>query len=153
MRLRSQKVLILLGIFVFACRDTTGTTGPETINAHFILENIDGRALPTRPSLEAGVSTTIVGGLVVFNESGEAGFSELRIDVDGTHSTYAWTYTYKIVDHKVTFTPPPCPANANCAAPPTGIVIGNRLMLEWGSVSVNPIVYNYSLIVQPELPH
>jgi len=150
MRLRCQKSLLLLALFTLACHDATG---PQTVNARFELQNIDGRPLPTPPAFTPGMTPTILSSVITLDQSGTASFTEHRTEWNGVDAVYQWTYTYKIVGDRIAFEAPPCPPNAICADPPTGRIFINRMTLEAGHINSTPILYNYFLIVLPELPH
>lgn len=140
MRLRCQKSLLWLALFTLACHDATG---PQTVNARFELNNIDGRALPTPIAFTPGTTATINSSAITLDQSGTASFTEQRTEWNGVAAVYHWTYTYKIVGNKIDFEAPPCPPNAICAAPPTGRIFLNRMTLEMGIIDSVPILFNY----------
>ena len=144
MRLDCQKTFLILVVSVVAC---TSTSGPEAITARFELSNIDGRPLPTPPAFTPGLTPTILSGTVLLDSYGQALFTEHRTEWNGADVTSTTNYTYSITDSHIQFEPTvPCPANAICAAPPSGtILFGTRLSLDMGRVNSDIIHYNYVL--------
>ena len=144
MRLRCQKSLLLLALFTLACHDATG---PQTVNARFELQNIDGRPLPTPPACTPGMTPTIISSVITLDRSGTASFTEHRAEWNGVDTVYHWTQTYKIVGVQILFEAPPCPPDppVNCAEPPTGRIFVNLMSLQRGRINTTPILYNYFL--------
>jgi hypothetical protein len=143
MRLTSRKVLFLLAATLMAC---SATTEPGTLNEDFLLQDINGRLLPTYIAATPGFSPTILMSSLKLDKAGIATMTEERTNFDGTQSTYTWQYRYEIDDGEINFSLlQPCPPNALCAAPPHGTMslLAGRLILEVGKVGTSPIVYNY----------
>ena len=125
MRLSCQKALLLL-IATIACDNSNGP--PPFPPITYILDNIDGRPLPTfsSPIPEAG---TVVSGALLLGKSDDAIIIQRRLQkgIDVTDTT---NYTYQIDGSTIAFDyNPPCPINALCAAPPKGTLVSSRIDL------------------------
>jgi hypothetical protein len=140
MRLIRWNAFVLLAVSL-ACHDSTG---PRTISAAFALNNIDGRPLPTYIAPTPGLTPTVVSGLLILDETGQAVMTENRIEWNGVDATYTVNYAYEIRGDQITFSMlQPCPPNATCLAPPKGTISFGRLALEIGRLGNQPILYNY----------
>src|SRR6266571_1627436 len=143
MRLPCQKALLLLAVSTIACHDSSRPTQP-TVFAQFVLNDINGRALPTYPAPTPGLTPTIVSGSLTLDNSGKAVVSEHRIEWNGVETTNTVTYIYKINGTDIEFElSPPCPINAICVAPPKGTITTTGVSLEIGRFDSQAIVYNY----------
>jgi len=140
MRLSSQKVLLLLAVSSIACRDTTA---PATITRQFVLNDINGRTLPTYQSPTPGLAITIVSGSLVLDNAGTAVMTENRIDTDEVARTSTVSYTYRIIGSQLVFEPIPCPGGAMCAGPPVGTISADGLAVEVDLFGTGGIKYEY----------
>jgi len=138
MRLPCQKVLVFLALSAIACRDSTA---PRTVFAQFVLDNINGRALPTYLSGTPGLTPTIVSNTLILYKDGTAKTTERRVEWNGVDHTYNWQNTYTRTGIEIEFAYH-CPPAAMCTAPPHGKIIGNRLSL-YVSGGSGAIIYNY----------
>ena len=138
-----RSVLVLL-VAIAAC---TEPSEPSSISAQFILTDVDGVSLPAG----SVPGPTIVSGTMVLNQLGFAAVTEDRVESNGTHTTITTHYIYTIRASQITFADPvPCPPNANCVAPPTGMILDNGLRVQL----VFPpgylfMVYNYRVSATP----
>ncbi len=114
--------------------------GPPPLPAEFVLDNIDGRPVPTylTPISE---SPTIISSTLRLDGVGNAVMTERRRQM-GSEVTYTRTYTYKISGNQIVFDLS-CPIDAICVAPPKGTISGSRLSLQYGGSQAT--VYNYVL--------
>jgi len=141
MRLTRLNAFVLLAVSLAACNDSTG---PRTVSALFVLNDIDGRQLPTYIAATPGLTPTILSGTLSLAESGEAVMTEHRSEWNGVDATYTANYAYEIRGNQLTLlTLQPCPPNANCVAPPKGTIFLGRVALEVGRLDNQPILYNY----------
>jgi hypothetical protein len=133
MRLSSQTMLVGAIVSIVACNDIAA---PPTPPAGYVLDNVNGRALPTFVS-PIPEGPTILSATMELGASGKASLTEFRREMDGTELFFTTTYTYVIAGNHIQFDyDPPCPPNALCAAPPKGTISGSRLTLEmYGSNS------------------
>ena len=140
MNLIGRKALILLAIPLAAC---TESTAPERLTAQFVLNDINGRALPTYLSPTPGLTPTILSGTLTLDNSGQAIMVEQRRQFDGTDITLTTNYTYEIKGSSIVFAPlEPCPPNANCVGAPSGTYnrLTGRIELQLAN---GPILYHY----------
>jgi hypothetical protein len=150
MRLFSQKLALLIIVAAFACRDTGGPSSGSTLYARFVLENIDGRPVPTYLAATPGPTATIFSSTLTLDKEGRAVMTEhRRIDFPGTQpeGTYTSTFTYVLHGNRIEMAPlPPCPAAAICDVGPVGTISSDGL-----SLVINPtsdgvrITYNYRI--------
>jgi hypothetical protein len=118
-------------------------SGPPPLPADFVLENINGRPVPTylTPIPE---SPTIISSTLSLDGVGNAAMTE-HFRQMGSDVTYTVTYTYKITDNEIEFDySPPCPPNALCVEPPRGTISDDRLSLKIAGPN-SAITYNYVL--------
>ena len=73
MRLSCQKVSLLLFASIIACHDPTG---PSTISAHFVLQSINGRPLPTYLAATPGPTTTIISSDLTLDKAGNGPYTQ-----------------------------------------------------------------------------
>jgi hypothetical protein len=140
MRLFGQKVLLLVAVSTIGCRDANGPFESQ----QFVLQDINGRSLPTYLSATPGATPTIVSGSLTLSNDGQAMIAEHRIEWDGTERDAQTSYTYKIDGDKIVFDfGTPCPPNALCAAPPVGTVTPSGLSVDWAPFDPGLIVYHY----------
>ena len=143
MRLPCQKALLLLAVSTLACHDSSG---PPAVIGRFVLNDINGRNLPTYLAPTPGLTPTIVWGALALDESGNAVMTEHRIEWNGVETTNTVTYIYKINGNDIEFElTPPCPINAICAAPPKGTITSSGISLEIGRYDSQAIVYSYRI--------
>ena len=140
MRLPCQKALLLLAVSAIACHDSSGPTQP-TVFAQFVLNDINGRALPTYLAGTPGLTPTIVSNTLILYKDGTAKTTERRVEWNGVDHTYIWKNTYTRTGIEIEFAYH-CPPAAMCIAPPHGKIIGNRLSLDVSGGS-GAIIYNY----------
>jgi hypothetical protein len=142
MHLTSRQTFLLLALSVIACRDTNA----PTIDRQYVLNDINGRALPTYFAITPGPTTTIVTGSLALDKNGEAFMLEERQQSDGSITPFISIYNYKISGNQIVFSMlQPCPANANCVAPPTGTISPStgRIALEVARFDTESIIYDF----------
>jgi hypothetical protein len=142
MQLSRQSILLLGMAAVLGCSDSTG---PTTVSVLYNLQSINGRPLPTY--FTSGSGMTIVHGSLGLDRSGSAVLKQTA-ENNGVQNTFTLTYTYSIKNGVIHFEQsPPCGANANCAATPTGTIAGNTISLTMAQFSVDgAIVYDFRTI-------
>ena len=143
MRLSCKTVLVGAIASIVACNDIAA---PPTPPAGYVLDNVNGRALPTFVS-PIPEGPTILSATLQLNASGAASLTEFRREMDGTLLDATTNYTYLIAGNQIQFDyEPPCPPNALCAAPPQGTISGARMTLAmYGSNS--GVVYEFRSLV------
>jgi hypothetical protein len=146
MRLSCQKVPLLVLASIIACTDSTG---PRTVSAHFVLQSIDGRALPTYLAATPGPSTTIVSSTLTLDLSGNAVFTEHRDDMNIGERTYTSATTYTVNGSQIEIAGQACLTYPDCIGQRVGTIFNNRLNL-----TINPrmdfqIVYEYRAAANP----
>jgi hypothetical protein len=149
MHLIGRNALILLAIPLAACSESTA---PERLTAQFVLNDINGRALPTYQAATPGNTATILSGTLTLDNSGQATMVEQRRELDGTEITLTMNYAYEIKGTSIIFSMlEPCPIDASCMSPPTGTYsrLTGRVDVEIGRFGDEPIVYHY----QPAFNH
>jgi hypothetical protein len=144
MRLSRQPAFLLLFAATIGCHDTTA---PLKIPSQFLLENINGRQVPTYLSAMPGLTPTILGASLTLEDAGKAEMTEHRREFDGTETTVTNTFDYKIDGNQIevgSFVP--CPPNANCVGAYKGTISGQTLSLTIAELSIDgSIVYNYRI--------
>jgi hypothetical protein len=144
MRLFRQPAFILLFAATIGCSDTTA---PVKIPTQFVLENINGRQLPTYLSATPGLTPTILWASLTLEEAGKAVMTEHRREFDGTETTITNNFDYKIHGNafEVGFFGT-CPPNANCFGTYKGTISAQALSLTIAALSIDgSIIYNYGL--------
>jgi hypothetical protein len=139
MRLSRQSAFLLLFVATLGCDDSTA---PIKIPTQFVLENINGRPLPTYLAPTPGLTPDILSASLTFEEGGKAVMTEHRREFDGTETTITNTFDYRFHGNSVevgSFTP--CPPDANCFRTFKGTVSRLTLSLSIGG----PIIYNYRI--------
>ncbi len=125
MRLRSQRVLLLLAATTVAC---TAPSAPSFVTAEFVLTDVDGRTLPTGSPPGTGTpGPTIVSGYMAMDQGGGALISEDRIDPAGTRYNLTTPYTYTIKGTHIQFAFVGSCFIAICPTPPTGEILDNGI--------------------------
>ena len=136
-----RKTAVLVAIVsTFACHDAAG---PPPLPADFVLDNINGRSVPTywMPIPE---SPTVISSTLHLDGAGNATLTEHRVQMTAPGDfTATSTFTYTISGNQIAFGYS-CPPNAQCVAPPRGIISGSHLSLDMSGGS-GAIVYNYLL--------
>jgi hypothetical protein len=146
MRLSRQSAFLLLFAATIGCRDTTA---PMKIPTQYILENINGRPVPTYLSATPGLTPTILGASLTLDleEAGKAVLTERRREFDGTETTVTNTFDYRIHGNEFevgSFAP--CPPNANCVGTYKGTISSQALSLIIATTSIDgSIIYNYQI--------
>ena len=143
MNLTRTTVLLAAIASSLACHDSAGP--PPTPPVSFMLENINGRSLPTylSPIPEA---PTVVSARMLLEASGQATFIEHHIAMVRGDATDTTNYTYKITGNEIQFEPvAPCPPDALCIAPPRGTINSSRMALDM-SGGMGAVVYNFRFI-------
>jgi len=80
---------------------------------------------------------------VFLDGKGHATVTERRHETTGADVTYTTNYKYTIADSRIQFElDPPCPANAICAAPPTGVFLSRHLFLDLSNGN-GDVIYDY----------
>lgn len=141
-----RRILVLAAIATtLCCHDSVSPLPiPPTT---YILDNIDGRPLPTfsSPIPEAG---TVISGALLLGKSDDAMIIQRRLQM-GTDVTDTTNYTYQIDGSTIVFDyNPPCPMNALCVAPPKGTIVGSRIDLNIGG-SQGPL-YSFRFVYPPD---
>jgi hypothetical protein len=144
MRLSCQKVFLLMLASTIGCHDPVA---PQTLAAHFDLENINGRPLPTYFSPTPGLAPTILSASLSLDHAGKAVMTERRREFDGTETTYTNTFDYRIHGDQIEIGLfEPCPSNANCVGVLSGTISGQTLSLIIIQVSIDgSVTYNYRI--------
>ena len=149
MHLSCKKASPLLFFSAIACHDSTG---PVTITAEFELANINGRPVPTYLSPTPGLTPTILSASLTFDKSRKVVMTEHRREWDGTETTTATTFDYRINDNKIEIgclEPAPVISGVGagtfvCIGNYTGTISGNALSLVVVALSIDgSIIYNY----------
>ncbi len=142
MRLSCQKVSLLVFASAIACHNATG---PSTISAHFVLQSINGRPLPTYLAATPGPTATIISSSLTLDETGKAVIVEHRDDMFVGERTYTSTTSYTIRGLQIEIFAEPCLAyvGANCAENRVGKILNDRLNLIINPSSDFQIVYEY----------
>jgi len=140
MRLSCQKASLLVLASTIACSDSTG---PRTVSAHFVLQSINGRALPTYLAATPGPSTTIFSSTLTLDRSGNAVITEYRDDMLIGERTYTSTTTYTINGSKIEIAGQACLTYPDCIGQRAGTIFNNRLNLTINPRMDFPIVYEY----------
>jgi hypothetical protein len=144
MRLSRQPAFLLLFAATIGCHDSTA---PIRIPTQFVLENINGRPLPTYLAPTPGLTPDILSASLTFEEDGKAVMTEHRREFDGTETTVRNTFDYRIHGNNVevgSFTP--CAPNANCLGTYKGTISGAALSLTIVAFSIDgSIIYNYRI--------
>ena len=145
MRLSCQKAFLLLAVSLLACRDTTANSAmPPRL---FVLNDINGRALPTYLATTPGLTPTIVSGTFTLDRSGHASMTEHRIEFNGVATDNTLNYTYKITGGTVQFEMVGlCPPAAVCAGPPLGTISADGQTLTIAPFGGLTILYHYRLV-------
>lgn len=113
----------------------------------FVLNDINGRALPTYLVTTPGLTPTIVSGTFTLDRSGHASMTEHRIEFNGVETSSTSNYTYKITGATVQFEMVgTCPGTVMCAGPPKGTISTDGLTLTIDRYGTNAIFYDFSLV-------
>jgi len=140
MRLSCQKISLLVFASAIACHSSTG---PGTISAHFVLQSINGRPLPTYLATTPGPSTTIFSSTLILDKAGNAVTTEHRDDMFVGERTYTSTTTYTIRGFQIEIRAEPCLAYPNCVGDRVGMILNDRLNLIINPRSDFQIIYEY----------
>src|SRR6266550_2811254 len=140
MHLSRQKISLLVLASTIACSDSTG---PRTVSAHFVLQSIDGRVLPTYLAATPGPSTTIFSSTLTLDRSGNAVITEHRDDMLIGERTYTSTTTYTINGSQIEIAGQACLVYPDCIGRRAGTIFYNRLNLTINPRMDFPIVYEY----------
>lgn len=137
MSLTRTTVLLAAMASSLACHPST--LQPPAIYAQFVLNDINGRTLPTY--MVSSVSTpTIVSNTLTLYDDGTLKWTEHRVDANGVDGTYTSQNTYTLTGNEIKFAYH-CPFGAMCAGPPRGTILGSRLALD--IIGTGAIVYDY----------
>jgi hypothetical protein len=158
-RLSCQKSFLFAAALTLGCHESTAP--PGAIEGAYLLEAIDGRALPANIVARQGDTITVLWSTLNLDGVGNAVLVErLRIvhpNAPAFQQTQTTGYTYSVTGdmpfgHDVTFVySPPCPPNALCVEPPTARVLGSTLILSYGEFSYSrpPSFYRRGAFNQP----
>ncbi len=146
MHLSRQKISLLVLASTIACSDSTG---PRTVSAHFVLQSIDGRVLPTYLAATPGPSTTIFSSTLTLDRSGNAVITEHRDDMLIGERTYTSTTTYTINGSQIEIAGQACLVYPDCIGRRAGTIFYNRLNLTINPRMDFPIVYEYRAAANP----
>lgn len=135
------KTAVLTAIVsTMACHDAAG---PPPLPADFVLDNINGRQLPTY-WLPIPESPNIISSALHLDGAGQATLTEHRLTmISPGDFTVTSTYTYAISGNQIAFGYN-CPPYALCVVPPHGTISGSNLSLDMTGGS-GAVVYNYLL--------
>ena len=138
MRLSCKTCLVLVAALTTACHETTA---PPPAGS-YILESINGQPVPANIQAEGGDTLTVIFSSLTLDALGTAHLSEhiryVHPNSPPGEVTYTTSYSYRITSNviagqNIVFDySPPCPPNALCAAPPTGMISGSGLILFYG---------------------
>jgi hypothetical protein len=134
MPLSRYQFLPLVLTLALGCAD--GTAPPE-ISGFYLLESINGQALPRTIHDSDGYTTTVVWSTLTLDAAGYAALVECVRQVSPnnpqTEITHTTGYAYHFDGENVVFGySPPCPPNALCIGPPAGRVVnGSTLVLSY----------------------
>jgi hypothetical protein len=145
MRLSRQKISLSAFAFIIACSDPTG---PTAISAHFALQSINGRSLPTYLAATPGPTATILSSTLTLDKTGTAVIVEHRDDMWIGERTYTSTTTYTIRGSKLEIDGQACLAYPDCIGDRVGSIVNDRLYLTINPESDFPIVYEYRVTNQ-----
>jgi hypothetical protein len=140
MRLSCWKIFLPLFASVIACTDTTG---PSTVSAHFVLESINGRPLPTYLAITPGPSSTIFSSTLTLDKAGTAVITEHRDDMLLGERTYTSSTSYRIHGLQIEIDAQSCLAYPNCIGDRAGKIFNGRLSLNINPRSQIQIIYDY----------
>jgi hypothetical protein len=140
MRLSYNRVSIVLLVSTLACRSVSE---PGGIAADFVLDNINGRPLPTFVS-PVPETPSIISATLHFDRSGKVVSSELQRDMTQGVVRVTYTLDYKISGNTVVIgCLDPASASALCAVGFSGTISSDGL-----SLTLSPgqsVVYNYKI--------
>jgi hypothetical protein len=143
MSLPRQIALVLLTVFSVACGDSSG---PPSVPPDFVLDNINGRALPTFVS-PIPEGPTIVSASLHFDGAGKVLMTEHRRDINRGDYTVTNILDYRITGSEIEIGCfRPYPANLLCVADYTGSITGATLSLT--IVPSEPLIYNYVAVLR-----
>ena len=144
MRLSCKRVSIVLLVSTLACRSVSE---PARIAADFVLDNINGRPLPTFVS-PIPETPSIVSATLHFDRSGKVVSSELQRDMSQSEVRVTYTLDYRISGNRVDIGCfGPNSTSALCVAGFSGTISGDGLTL-----SISPgqsVIYNYKIAPPP----
>jgi len=147
MRLSCQKVSLLLFASIIACHDPTG---PSTISAHFVLQSINGRPLPTYLAATPGPTTTIISSDLTLDKAGNAVIIEHRDEMFHGEQTSTYATNYEIRGFEIQLHPQVCLAIIpDCFEGRAGTVFNGRLNMTINHASDFHIVYEYRAAANP----
>ena len=135
-----KSVSIVLLVSTLACRSISE---PATIAADFVLDNIDGRPLPTFVS-PVPETPSIISATLHFDRSGKVVSSELQRDMTQGEVRVTYTLDYKISGYTVVIgCLGPASASALCA-----VGFSGTISVDGQSLALSPnqsVVYNYKI--------
>ncbi|MFN2636794.1 MAG: hypothetical protein ABR585_07205 [Gemmatimonadaceae bacterium] len=107
------------------------------------MRTVGGQPLPAIISAAPGDTLTAVAGALWLFPDGTAAISEqiraVHPGAPASTNDYTTDYTYTMIGDSLVFAyRTPCPANANCAAPPGGKLSGLELTLTFGNPPLRP---------------
>ena len=138
MNLSRPKVFLVVLVSTLACHNAAG---PPTLSAEFVLDNIDGRPLPTYLAPTPGPTAIIFSASLALDGSGKAVMTEHRQDMLQGDRWSTNTLDYRINDNRIELGCfHPTPANLLCTA------YGGTISSETLSLTIapsQPVIYNY----------
>ena len=148
MRVLCKTVLFAVALSTGACHETSAPVQ----TGHYVLSAVDGRSLPTLISA-APQAPTVLSGAFQLASDGHASANELRRDFSGNEYTFSASYRYTISGNTIQFDyDPQCGGPAiDCARPPTGVISGDHLLIDYSGGNNTPI-YDYQLLRLIDLP-
>jgi hypothetical protein len=140
MRLSCQKVSLVAFALIIACNDPAG---PTAVSAHFALQSINGRPLPTYLAATPGPTATILSSSLTLDNTGKAVIVEHRDDMWIGERTYTSTTTYTLRGSRLEIDGQACLAYPECIGDRVGSILNDRLYLTINPETDFPIVYEY----------
>jgi hypothetical protein len=140
MNLSRPKIFLVVLVSTLACHNTAG---PPTLPAEFVLDNINGRPLPTYLAPTPGPTATIFSASLALDGSGRAVMTEHRQDMLQGDRSSTNTLDYRINGNTIElgcFHPTP----ANLLCPAYGGTISSET-LRLTIAPSQPIIYNYTV--------
>jgi len=140
MNLSRPKVFLVVLVSTLACHNAAG---PPSLPAEFVLDNINGRPLPTYLASTPGPTATIFSANLTLDGSGNAVMTEHRQDVLRGDFRSTITLDYRINGNTIELGCfRPHPANLLCIDY-SGIISSVTLRLT--IASSQPLIYNYRI--------
>jgi hypothetical protein len=138
MHLLREKAFLLVLASAIACHSPTGP-----VSARFVLENINGRSLPTYLASTPGPTTTIFSASLTLDKSGTVVMTEHRRDLLRGEGTYTDTLEYRIHGIQIEIGCFKPHIGTDMCPNLTGTILGGILHLNVGRQASTAIIYTY----------